>query len=198
MEKFLLAPLLISRLGQDDNFRNYFSRFLKVLAATGAVAALIVFFLGWKELFERSAEGMIGGIVYQLAFVAAAYLTVHCTLLRAEEVKKTTPGRSAALSVATVILRLLGEVWGAASALLGTGAAIYVWFAGREAGVLLQKAAVFFPFLKASPASFVAGATLIFQGFLYGALALLLGYLLAELLLLLPVRPVIKEAATEE
>ena len=198
MDKYLLAPMLIDKLGQDDNFRNYFSRFLKMLAVIGAVAALIVFFLGWKELFDRSAEGMIGGIVYQLTFVVAAYLVVHCTLLRAEEVKKVMPGRSAALSVSVVVLRLLGEVWGAASALLGSGAAIYVWFAGREASVLLQKAAVFFPFLKASPASFVAGAALIFQGFLYGALALLFGYLLADLLMLLPAPSEARQTVTAE
>jgi hypothetical protein len=198
MEKYLLAPLLIGKLGHEDNFRNYFSRFLKFLAAICAVAALIVFFLGWKELFARSSEGMIGGIIYQLAFAFAAYLVVHCMLLRAADAAKPVPGIPATLSVAAVILKLVGEVWGVAGALLGSGAAIYVWFAGREAGILLQKTAVFFPFLEARPASFTAGASLIFQGFLYGALALLLGYLLADLLLLLPVRSDNKKSSVEK
>jgi hypothetical protein len=39
---------------------------------------------------------------------------------------------------------------------------------------------------------------LIFQGFLYGALALLLGYLLADLLLLLPVRSDNKKSSVEK
>jgi hypothetical protein len=84
---------------------------------------------------------------------------------------------------------LVGEVWGVASAFLGCGAAVYLWFAGREAGVLLNKAAVFSPFLKAGPASFTVGMALVFQGVLYGSLAILVGYLLAELLWLLPVHP---------
>jgi hypothetical protein len=188
MEKYLLAPLLISKLGQDDTFRSYFSQFLKVLAVICAVAALIVFFLGWKELFAMSSEGMIGGIIYQLTFAVAAYLVVHCALLRAVEAKQAVPGSPAALSVAAVVLKLAGEAWGSASILLGSGAGIYVWFAGREARVLLKKTTAFFPFLKASDGSFTGGAALIFQGILYGAGALLLGYLLAELLTLFPAR----------
>ncbi len=188
MEKYLLAPLLISKLGQDDTFRSYFSQFLKVLAAICTVAALIVFFLGWKELFALSSEGMIGGIIYQLAFAVAAYLVVHCALLRAAEAKQAVPGSSAPLSVAAVVLKLAGEAWGFASILLGSGAGIYVWFAGPEARVLLKKTSTFFPFLKASSGSFADGAALIFQGILYGVAALLFGYLLAELLALVPAR----------
>ncbi len=187
MEKYLMAPLLIHKLGQEDNFRNYFSRFLKVLAVICAVAALIVFFLGWKELFAMSSEGMIGGIIYQLAFALASYLVVHCTLLRAAQAKQAVPGRPAALTVAAVVLKLSAEAWGFASILLGSGAGIYVWFAGREARYLLEKVAAFFPFLRAGDASFTGGAALIFQGLVYGVLALLLGYLLAELLKSLPV-----------
>lgn len=198
MEKYLIAPLLISKLGQDGGFRSCFSRLLKALAAVGAVAALIVFFIGWKEIFEMSSEAMIGGIIYQLTFVVTAYLAVHFTLLRAAEAKESAPGRPAALSVAAVVLKLAGEAWGFASALLGSGAAVYVWFAGREARVLLKKMAVFFPFLKASPASFTAGAALIVQGLLYGALALLLGYLLSELLQLLPAGASSEKGAAEQ
>lgn len=198
MEKYLLAPLLIRKLGQDNDFRNCFSRLLKVLAIVCGVAAFIVFCLGWKELFEMSSEGMIGGIIYQLTFAVAAYFVVHCTLLRAGEVLQAAPGRSAALSVTAVVLKLAGEAWGTASALLGSGAAIFIWFAGRQAGVLLDKTAVFFPFLQAGPASFTAGMALIFQGILYGALAILVGYLLADLLRLLPACPDIKATINEQ
>jgi hypothetical protein len=197
MEKYLLAPLFISKLGQDDNFRSYFSLLLKALAVVGAFASIIVFFLGWKELFEMSSEAMIGGIIYQLTFAVAAYLAVHFTLLRAAEAKESSPGRPAPLSVAAVILKLAGEAWGFPCALLGSGAAVYVWFAGRDADVLLNKTAVFFPFLQARPASFAAGASLIVQGFLYGALALIVGYLLSEILQLLPVRARSEEGASD-
>lgn len=186
MEKYLLAPLLIAKLGENDSFRRLFAWLLRTLAAVGALAALVAFFLGWKDLFEMSSAAMTGGIIYQLAFVAAAYVAVHCTLLRATEVKESSPAIPAALSVASIVLRLAGETWGLASALLGSGGAVYVWFAGRDAQVLLMRMRVFFPFLQAGPASFFSGAALIIQGILYGALALLLGYLLSELLHLLP------------
>ena len=197
MEKYLLAPLFISKLGQDDNFRSYFSLILKALAVVGAFAALVVFFLGWKDLFEMSSEAMIGGIIYQLTFAVAACLAVHFTLLRAAEAKKSVPGRPAPLSVAAVVLKLAGEAWGFSSALLGSSAAVYVWFAGRDADVLLNKTAVFFPFLQARPASFAGGASLIVQGFVYGALALLVGYLLSDLLQLPTVRANSEEYVAE-
>lgn len=198
MEKYLLAPLLIQKLEKDDDFLIGFSRLLKALAVACAVAAVIVFFLGWKDLFDMSSEGMIGGIIYQLTFAIASYFVVHFTLIRAGEIKQAASGRSAAVWVSSVVLKLAGEAWGVASALLGCGAAVYLWFAGREARVLLDKTAVFFPFLKAGPASFAAGMALIFQGILYGALAILIGYLLAEILRLLPVRSGAKEAVLEK
>jgi len=198
MERYLFAPLLISKLGQDDGLRSFFARLLKALAAVGAVAALIVFFLGWKELFESSSESMIGGILYQMSFVVAAYLAVHFTLLRAAEVKEDASRTPAALSIAAIVLRLVGEAWGFASAILGCGAAVYVWFAGREARILLDKTAVFFPFLEAGPPTFISGLALIVQGLLYGASALLLGYLLSEVLRLLPVGARAEAGAPEE
>jgi hypothetical protein len=187
MEKYLLAPLLIHKLGQSGGFRSCFAWLLKGLAIVGALAALVVFFLGWKDLFDMSSAGMTGGIIYQLTFVAAAYVALHCTWLRAKEISASDSPKPAALPVASVILKLLGEAWGFSSALLGSGAAVYVWFAGRDARMLLDRMRVFFPFLKAGPDTFFSGAALIIQGLLYGALALLLGYLLSELLQLLPV-----------
>lgn len=198
MDKYLLAPRLIEKLGQGDSFRSFFAWLLKGLAIVGTLAALVVFFLGWKDLFDMSSAAMTGGILYQLTFVAAVYLAVHCTLLRAREIRAPASPKPAALSVAAVILKLLGEAWGFSSALLGTGAALFVWLAGRNAGVLLDRMRVFFPFLKAGRASFFTGTGLIIQGLLYGALALLFGYLLSELLQLLPIAGAGEESAAEQ
>lgn len=185
MEKYLFAPLLVRKLAQGNCFRMLFARLLAVVAALITIAAVLLFFLGWKEIFDMSSEAMAGGIVFQLTFALAAYQAVHSTLVRAREVKRESD-RPAPITVSAVIFRLAGEVFGFAATALGAGGGILVWFAGREAHTLLNKTAVIFPFLKAGPPSFFGGATLIVQGLGYGTLALLLGYLLAELLLLLP------------
>jgi len=184
MEKYLFAPLLTRKLAENDFFRQLFARLLTAAAAGLAVAATILFFLGWKEIFDMSSEKMAGGIVFQLAFALAAYQAVHSTWLGARELRRE-PG-PAPLAVSSVILRLAGEVWGFAAAVLGIGGGILSWFAGREAHALLKQTAVVFPFLKAGPASFAGGATMIVQGVAGGALALLLGHLLSRLLRLLP------------
>jgi len=184
MEKYLFAPLLARKLAQDDFFRTLYARLLAVTAAGIAVTAVIVFFLGWKEIFDMPSEAMVGGIVFQLAFALAAYLGVHSFVLRAGEVGRE-PG-SAPLAVAAVLFRLAGETWGYAAALLGCGGGILSWIAGREARPLLESVSAFFPFLKAGASSFAGGAAMIVQGVGYGALALLVGHLLCRLLLLLP------------
>lgn len=185
MEKYLFAPLLTRKLAQGNSFRMLFARLLAVVAALITIAAVILFFLGWKEIFDMSSEAMVGGIVFQLTFALATYQAVHSTLVRVGEVKRESE-RPAPIIVSVVVLRLAGEIFGFASAALGIGGGIFVWFAGREAHLLLKKTAVLFPFLKAGSFSFFGGAALIVQGLGYGALALLFGYLLAELLLLLP------------
>lgn len=182
MEKILFAPLLFKKLAQEDILRTFFGRFLFVLAAALAVTVFFVFFIGWKELFEMRSQALIGGIIYQLFLVVATYLAVHVTLIRAREVHKGHPGQPAAFTVAVAVCKIAGEAWGFASALLGTGGGIFVWFAGREANTLLKSPAILFPFLKTESASFFNGAALIAQGLLYGALALLAGYLFAALL----------------
>jgi len=182
MEKILFAPLLIRNLAQDDSFRRFFSRFLMALAVLLAAASLIVFVLGWKELFDMPSEVLVGGIVYQVCLLFAAYLAVHALLIRAREAGVPVPGRPAAFTVSAAVLKVAGEAWGGASAILGAGGGILVWFAGRDAWVLLDKIAVLFPFLKPGKATFANGASLILQGLLFGALALLAGYLLASLL----------------
>jgi hypothetical protein len=181
MEKYLFAPLLVTKLASDECFRMLFARLLAVLATLITITSVILFFLGWKEIFDMSSEAMVGGIVFQLAFALAAYQAVHTTLVRSVEVKRES-GRPAAIAVAAAILRLVGEVFGFAAAILGVGGGILVWFAGREAAALLDRVALLFPFLKAGPASFLGGATLLVQGLGYGTLALLFGYLLAGLL----------------
>jgi hypothetical protein len=196
MEKYLFAPLLITKLARDDCFRMLFSRLLVVLATLITITSVILFFLGWKEIFDMSSEAMVGGIIFQLTFALAAYHAVHTTLVRATEVKKES-SRPASIAVAAVMLRLAGEVFGFAAATLGAGGGILVWFAGREAASLLNRVALLFPFLKAGPASFLGGATLLVQGLGYGMLALLFGYLLAGLLTL-PNGGVHTQSAAEE
>lgn len=184
MEKYLFAPLLARKLAQDDFFRTLYARLLAVAAACIAVAAVILFFLGWKEIFDMPSEAMVGGIVFQLVFALAAYLGVHTLALGAGEVRRETG--PAPLAVAAGLFRLAGEVWGYAAALLGCGGGVLSWFAGRESRPLLENVSAAFPFLEAGPSSFAGGASMIVQGVGYGALALLFGHLLSRLLLLLP------------
>lgn len=182
MSKYLFAPQVLERLADRAFFRILGGRVLTVSAVIVALYAIIVFFLGWKELFELSSEAMIGGIIYQLLFGFASYLVVHAILLRARDVRALDESLPPAVAVSAIVARLAGETYAFASSLLGIGGAVFVWFAGRGADRLLKRADFALPFLKAAPASFEAGAALIIKGVLGGALALLLGFLLAELL----------------
>ena len=188
MEKYLFAPLLVSKLAQDDFYRRMFSLLLTAVAVLITISAVIVFFFGWKEIFDMSSQAMIGGIVFQLALVLATYQAVHLTLMRAVEVRQESR-QAAPITVPRVLVRLAGEVFGLTAALLGLGGGVLVWLAGRESRVLLDQVDTLLPFLKAGPATFLGGATLIGKGIGYGILALMLGYLFAELLKLLPNSP---------
>jgi len=185
MEKVFFAPSLVKKLGQADFYRMFFARFLTVVAILISMTAVILFFFGWKVIFEMSSQAMVGGIVFQVSLVLAAYQAVHLTLLRAAEVRQGSE-RPAPISTSIAMSRLVGEVFGFSASILGVGGGILVWFAGREAGSLLKKVEMAFPFLKAGGADFLGGFTLVVKGLGYGILSLLLGYLLAELLQLLP------------
>jgi len=185
MEKVFFAPLLVQKLGQADFYRMFFARFLTVVAILISITGVILFTFGWKIIFEMSSQAMVGGIVFQVSLVLAAYQAVHLTLLRAAEVRQGSK-KPAPISTSVAMSRLVGEVFGFSASLLGVGGGILVWFAGREAGSLLKKVEVVFPFLNVGGADFLGGSALVVKGLGYGILSLLLGYLLAELLQLVP------------
>lgn len=189
MEPLMIIPKMLDRLGDEESFRVFFTRVLQALAAAVAVGAAFAFIVGWKKVFELDGEEVVGGSVYQLLFLLAAYAIVHILLVRAQTMRSAAAAAPAPVAVSAAVLKAAGEIAGIACAALGTGGGILVWFAGRGADDLFEQTAFLLPFLEAAPASFLAGATLIAKGVLYGLAALLAGYLLAALLGLVRRRP---------
>ncbi len=185
MEKYLFAGPLLARLAEERFFLRLFSRSLQGLCGLLGLAALIEFFLAWKKIFNLPAEGMVGGILYQIAFVAVLYFVLHALLLAAAEVLSLEPKGRPAMSLASVLCRLAGEVYAFACAGLGLGAGLFTWFSGKGAAAVLKTPFTFLPFLKVGAGTFQAGALLIVLGLLAGLLALLVGRALAELFTLL-------------
>lgn len=188
MDKFLFAGWLLRRLAEPVFFRRLFAATLALLAGVAGLYAVVVFFIGWKRIFDLSADVMAGGIVYQLAFIVAIYAAVHAALLRARELDQAGDGANPVLSVAAAYARAAGEIWAFAAIPLGLGGGILNWFAGQGAGSIYKPVTGVIFFLKAAPASFANGGTMIVKGLVYGIAGLLLAYTVAELLKLAAAR----------
>ncbi|HBT84005.1 MAG TPA: hypothetical protein DEB35_11630 [Desulfuromonas sp.] len=188
MDKFLFAGWLLRRLAEPPFFRRLFAGTLALLAGGAGLYAVVVFFIGWKGIFDHAADAMAGGIVYQLTFVVAIYAAVHAALLRARELDQATDGDNPVLAVAAAFCRATGEIWAFAAIPLGLGGGILNWFAGQGAQSIYKPVAGVIFFLKAAPASFANGGTIIVKGLVYGIAGLLLAYTVAELLKLAAAR----------
>jgi hypothetical protein len=184
MNRVFFAGWLLERLNDANVFRRFFAALLAGLAGLAGLYAVVVFFIGWKGIFDLPADAMAGGIVYQITFVIAIYAALHAALLRARELERTPAAGNPVLAVAATWCRAGGEIWAFAAIPLGLGGGILNWFAGTQAQAIYKPLAPVIFFLKSAPASFANGGALIVKGLVFGSVGLLLACTLAELLLL--------------
>lgn len=183
--KYLFMRPLLERLGQGTFFCRMVALALRVTAALIVLFSLVTFFEVGKLVFQLPAQGILGGVLFEVFFVLAIYAVVHVFLLRARDVEAIRPGEFYALPVGAVLIKLLGEAYAAFVALVAVGGGLFVWFTNlRLARVLNPFIRELFPAVRDDP-SFMGGIEFIVNGVLVALLVLVTAYALSEICALL-------------
>lgn len=185
MKNIVFMEYLLELIRREDFFKRISGIYLQIVAVTILIASVLGFVLGWKDIFNMEATGVLGGIFFQLFFVVAIYMVLHAILIRAKEIKNLPETESSAISISAIYIRLFGETYASLTGVMAIGGGIFIWFGGggvRASNALFKALSHYFPFSILRGESFVQGLTFMARGVLYAFLFLLASYLLAELI----------------
>jgi hypothetical protein len=169
-------------ISQGKFFRRVFAIALKVLAGVIALAGLLGWIAAWKLVFELPAAGILGGIVFQVLFVVAIYMVVHTLLIRARDITNLPEAEFTVIPIASIFIKLTGEIYACFGIVIAVGGGILIWFAGGYAQTILSTSREIIPFLpSSSEGTFVDGLVFIAAGALIAFFVLVFFYLLSEL-----------------
>ena len=183
MGTFLFMEPVLRVISQGKLLSKVFAIVLQILAIVAALAGLAGWIAAWGVVFYLPVVAVIGGIIFQLFFLAAIYMVVHTLLIRAKEIADLPEAEYTAIPILAVFFRLVGEVFAAFVVPITVGGGILMWFAGFYATRILRDVTPFLPNLGG--AGFVGGITLMVFGVLISFLVLLYCYWLSEFTIVL-------------
>lgn len=185
MEKYLFMRPLLGLLAQGRFFSRVLAMAIRVGAALVVLFSLTTFFQAGKLTFELPAQGIPGGVLFEVLYVLAVYAVVHVMLIRARDVDQLAVSDFYALPLGAIVVRMLGEAYAAFVSLVAIGAGLFVWFTNQSVNrVLNPLVRGLFPSMRDNP-SFMGGIEFMVSGMLAGLGVLIGAYVVSELLALL-------------
>ncbi|MFO7981494.1 MAG: hypothetical protein R6V00_11790, partial [Candidatus Aminicenantes bacterium] len=69
MDKVFFMKPFIENFSKKTVFTKIFATILRVLAVISIVAAVVIWILLWKFVFEIPSTGIAGGVIFQIFFL---------------------------------------------------------------------------------------------------------------------------------
>lgn len=184
MEKGLYKYLFMRPFLRMLERRSFFVRLtgvtLRILSALVVLGALAMFFQAGKLIFNLPANGIMGGILFQLFYILAIYAVVHTMLIRAADIESLHDDRVFMLPLMAILVRMMGEIYAAYAALTAIGGGMFVWFTGKPIVKILSPMPLIFRTSKKP--DFMGGIELMLSGVLVAIVAIIVSYAVSELL----------------
>ena len=180
MTAFFMRDLL-RLLSQGRVIRTVCSLLLRLAAGALLLAGLLTWIEAWRVISHLPAAGILGGILFQIAFAVGIAAAAQVVWLRADSIAALEDGEFTVLPIASLLVRTFGEGYLVFVVPVAFGGGVFLWLSGGDDSLLM---AVRF-LLPGSSGSFLGGLFLMAGGAMLGFLVLLLSYLIAEGIVLL-------------
>lgn len=178
MERFIFMRRVLPLLAEGKFIRQVFAVVLRVTAVCITLAALVGWIMIWKLVFQLPASGILGGIVFQILVLIANYMVIHTMLIRAGDLARLPDSEFTVIPVASMLLRLLGEIYACFAVAIGIGGCVLIWFAPNDAWEILRQGAPMIP--NFGGGSFVGGFMFLLGSLLTAFGAVVMAYFFAE------------------
>jgi hypothetical protein len=178
MENYYFMRLALNWLSEPRHVQRLFAIALRVTAILVVPLSLVTFFKAGKVIFDLPASGILGGIIFQIFFVAAVYCVVHGLFIRARDMDALPGGDFYMFRLAATFLKAAGEAVAAFIALVAVGGGIFVWFTAKGVNTIIHSSPRLLPVF--GDTSFMGGIEFMAGGLLSAVILLGLAYLLAQ------------------
>lgn len=184
MKEFLFMKPVLQFISEGKFFRKTVAIALRILAITIAFASLVGWIVKWQFVFSLPVTGIIGGIIFQLLMVVAAYMVIHIVIIRVGNIQRLPEAEYTVIPIVALCLKLLGEIYASFLTVTAVAGGLYIWMTGRNAGKDLL--GVIAPLVPAiSDLSFIGGVKFILSGATMAFVTLLVSYFLSEMVILM-------------
>jgi hypothetical protein len=182
MGKFLRS------ISDGDLFKKVFAIILRVAAVIVALGGLYLWIRLWGMVSDLDGFfAVVGGIIFQIILIITISMVTHVVWLRAAAVSELPSSDFTVIPIASMLLKLTGEIYVSLFVPLSIAGGIGLWFGG---GNFMYYVVRYIDFLPQFPLSFMGGGGGTFLGglfFMIGGivmafLSLVFFYLLAEIL----------------
>jgi hypothetical protein len=179
VEKYFFMKSVLQLISQGEFFRNAFAVALRILAGVVIIVGLVGWISVWKFVARAPLEAILGIIIFQLLFVIAIYMVVHTLFIRARDIAELPDADFTVMPIASIALKLIGEIYACFATVISVGGGILIWFVGGSAFSLIRESTPFVPSFGGGQ-GFLAGLLFIASGLLVAFLVLVFFYFLAE------------------
>lgn len=183
MKEYLIMDKVIKALNEGTVFRLVTASTLRILAGLSVVGGLIATILLWKEIVDLPAAGILGGIIFQIFFIAAFYVMVHTVYIRSNDILDLGPSDYTVIPILSIVLKMTGEIMAGMQVMMGIGMGMFLWF-----GVSGSIAREFNPLGDVLPLmigrgsnAFLFGLVYMISSALFAILTLVFFYFLSEI-----------------
>ncbi|HEV2352247.1 MAG TPA: zinc ribbon domain-containing protein [Terriglobia bacterium] len=184
MDKFLFAGTFLKLASKGSFFRMIIATVLRVAAVLIAIGGVLAFVEVFRFITQLPTSALLGGIVFEALLIVAVYIVVHIQWIRAGDIAQLPESNFNVIPIVAVLLKMWGEIYSCAGAVIAVGAGVFIWFAGPEIQGFLQQALPLFPSSTSTNQSFMAGLMVMIYGLAICFSVLVFSYFVSEMILL--------------
>ncbi len=184
MEKFLFARAFLNLASKGSFFRKIIAVALRVGAILIAIGGIVAFVQILNVVMKMPSSTILGGLIFELFLLVALYVVVHISWIRAGDIERLPESKFNVIPIVALLIKITGEIYSCAGAILAIGAGIFIWFAGQGTGFFLQQFLPISPFMTSSSQAFTAGLLVMVYGVIICFSILIFSYFTSELILL--------------
>lgn len=175
-------------ISDGDLFKKVFAIILRVVAIIVALGGLYLWIRLWGAIFDVGGFfPVVGGIIFQIILIITIAMVTHVVWLRAETVAGLPQADFTVIPIASILLKLTGEVYVSLFVPLSIAGGVGIWFGGGNFMYYVSRYVDFLPrlpldFLRGGGGTFLGGLFFMVGGIVTAFLSLVFFYLLAEIL----------------
>mgnify|MGYP001466657773 CR=1 FL=1 len=179
MEKLFFMKGFMEWISDKENFKKVVRGLLFCLTVLAVLMGVIMWIQSWKTIFDfAKADAVIGGILFQLIFLVGLYMLAHIVVIRTGQIKDTGKCRWDKLRILKILAKLTGDIYACINVVLGIAGAIFIWFAGEQAGRVLLNMP--FMFIRRFDQGFLGGLVFLLSMVAFGTVMMVLLHISAS------------------